>query len=105
MTNFLLVGVLLGAITYISWMGYWWLYLPGKYRNWFSKSMGRLFILDIAITVGAALFFGAVSGSLIALIAAATLGMLGTLTAIGIRCCYLLKEFCKNRKSTNKEIQ
>lgn len=101
MLNLLLVGVLLGAITYISWMGYWWLYLPRKCRYWFSQSMGRLFILDIAITIGAALFFGAVSGSLIALIAAATLGMLGTLTAIGIRCWYLLKEFCKDRKPEN----
>lgn len=105
MMSLLMVGVILGIITYVSWMGYWWLYMPSKFRNWLSKSMGRLFVLDVALTVGAGVFFGAVSGSLIALIAAATLGMLGTLTTIVIRSCYLLKEHYMDKKSTNKAIE
>jgi len=89
MFKLLLVRVISGTITYVNWISYWFLYMPKKLRNWFEKSMARLFILDIALTVGGAVIFSALSASLIAVIAATTLGLLGTITAIGIRgCCY-----------------
>ncbi len=82
--NFLYVGAVLGLVTYISWMGYYWIYLPKKIRHWFERSLSRLFILDIALTVVGLAAFTKVSDSLIAAIAASTLGLLGTLTTVGI---------------------
>ena len=82
---YLIVGVLLGLITYVSWMGYYFLYLPKKIRNWFEKSMGRLFILDAALTIIAGVMFASVSNSLTAVIAASVMGALGTLTTVVIR--------------------
>lgn len=93
--QFLLVGVILGAITYISWMSYYWLYLPKCIRFWFEKSMKRLFILDIALTVGGTLVFSGLSDSLTAVVAGATLGLLGTITTICIRSFGICKSIIK----------
>jgi hypothetical protein len=91
----LYVGVILGVVTYISWMGYYVLYLPKRIRYWFEQSMGRLFILDIALTVLGMLGFSGVSDSLTAVIAASTLGLLGTVTTISIRSFHLIKTLLK----------
>ena len=82
--NILYIGVILGVVTYTSWMGYYWIYLPKKIRHWFEASLSRLFILDICLTVMGLIGFHGVSDSLTAVIAAATLGLLGTLTTLGI---------------------
>lgn len=93
--QFLLVGVILGTITYISWMSYYWLYLPKCIRHWFEKSMSRLFILDIALTIGGTLGFAGLSDSLTAVVAGTTLGLLGTITTICIRSISICKSFIK----------
>jgi hypothetical protein len=89
--HLLYVGGILGVVTYISWMGYYWLYLPNKIRHWFEASLSRLFILDLALTVMGLIGFHGVSDSLTAVIAASTLGLLGTLTTIGIRSYQIVK--------------
>lgn len=91
--QYLYVGIILGTISYISWMGYYWLYLPKRIRNWFEQSMGRLLILDILLTVGGTLLFSGLSGSLTAVVAGATIGLLGTVTTIGIRSYSICKSF------------
>jgi hypothetical protein len=91
--EYLYVGLILGRITYFSWMGYYWLYLPKRIRRWFEKSMGRLFILDIALTVGGTLGFSGLSDTLTAVVAGTTLGFLGTVTTIGIRSFSICKSF------------
>jgi hypothetical protein len=91
--HLLIVGGVLGVVTYVSWMGYYWLYLPKSIRHWFERSMARLFILDFALTVMGMIGFSGVSDSLTAVIAASTLGLLGTLTTIAIRICYLAKQY------------
>jgi hypothetical protein len=96
--QYLIIGVILGVITYISWMGYYWLYLPRKIRLWFERSTRRLFILDITLTVVGMIGFSAVSNSLTALIAASTLGLLGTFTTIGIRSYHHITSIFKNRQ-------
>jgi len=83
--HLLYVGGILGVVTYISWMGYYFIYLPKRIRHWFEASLGRLFILDFALTVVGLMGFHGVSDSLTAVIAASTLGLLGTLTTIAIR--------------------
>jgi hypothetical protein len=85
--HLLYIGAILGFVTYLSWMGYYWLYLPKRIRHWFEASMVRLFILDASLTVVGLIGFHGVSDSLTAVIAASTLGLLGTLTTIGIRVC------------------
>jgi hypothetical protein len=82
---FLIIGVVLGCMTYISWMSFYWIYLPRSIRHWFEASMGRLFILDFALTIVGIVGFSSISDSLTAVIAASTLGLLGTLTTLGIR--------------------
>ena len=82
---FLIVGIILGLITYLSWMGYYFLYLPKGVRNWFEKSMGRLFLLDFALTIVAFIIFSSVSASLTAIIASSVLGALGTIQTLVIR--------------------
>lgn len=96
--HLLYVGGILGFCTYLSWMGYYWLYLPHKIRVWFEQSLGRLFILDIALTVVGLVGFHGVSDSLTAVIAASTLGLLGTLTTIGIRVYQQIRLFIKPRQ-------
>jgi hypothetical protein len=94
----LYVGVLLGFITYLSWMGYYWIYLPKRLRRWFEASLSRLFILDATLTVVGLIGFHGVSDSLTAVIAASTLGLLGTLTTIGIITCQNIKSLIKPRQ-------
>ena len=96
--QYLFIGVILGVATYISWMGYYWLYLPKNIRDWFERSSRRLFILDIALTVVGMIGFSAVSNSLTALIAASTLGLLGTFTTIGIRSYQHIKSIFRPRQ-------
>ena len=96
--QFFYVGVILGAVTYVSWMSYYWLYLPKSIRSWFERSMSRLFILDIALTVGGTLGFAGLSDSLTAVVAGTTLGLLGTVTTIGIRGIHI----CKSLFSTQQ---
>ncbi len=94
----LYVGVILGGVTYISWMGYYWIYLPKKLRHWFEASLSRLFILDVALTVIGLIGFHGLSDSLTAVIAASTLGLLGTLTTIGIIFCRYIRTLAKPRQ-------
>jgi hypothetical protein len=91
----LYVGAIIGGVTYISWMGYYWLYLPKKIRHWFEASIGRLFILDATLTVVGLIGFHGVSDSLTAVIAASTLGLLGTFTTIGIRTYQQIRSLIK----------
>jgi hypothetical protein len=91
----LYVGGILGIVTYISWMGYYWLYLPKQIRHWFEASIGRLFILDATLTVVGLIGFHGVSDSLTAVIAASTLGLLGTFTTIGIRTYQQIRSLIK----------
>ena len=100
--NFMYVGMVLGVVTYLSWMGYYWLYLPKRIRRWFEQSMGRLFVLDVALTVGGVVGFSSISDSLTAVIAASTLGLLGTITTIGIRSCCLLTTTLRSISSQNR---
>ena len=93
----LYVGLILGVMTYLSWMSYWWLYLPRGIRLWFEQSFARLFILDFAITMLGIVGFSTVSDSLTAVIAASTLGLLGTITTIGIRTWHSLRKLCKRK--------
>lgn len=96
--NLLYVGVILGIVTYLSFMGYYWIYLPKKIRHWFEASLSRLFILDIVLTVTGLIGFHGVSDSLTAVIAASTLGLLGTFTTIGIIFCQYIKSLVKARQ-------
>jgi len=89
--NYLYIGIVLGTITYLSWIAYYFLYLPKKFRHWFERSMMRLFALDATLTISGLIGFHSVSDSLTAVIAAATLGLLGTLTTIGIRGCSMIR--------------
>jgi hypothetical protein len=91
----LYIGAILGGVTYISWMGYYWLYLSPKIRHWFEAKLGRLFILDATLTVVGLIGFHGVSDSLTAVIAASTLGLLGTFTTIGIRTYQQIKSLIK----------
>ena len=91
------VGLILGVMTYLSWMSYWWLYLPRKVRHWFEKSFARLFILDFALTMLGIVGFSTVSDSLTAVIAASTLGLLGSITTIGIRSYHSISKLCKRK--------
>ena len=92
---FLAIGIILGVITYLSWMGFYWLYVPKTTRHWFGKSIGRLFFLDAALTIIGIIVFSSISSSLTAVIAASTLGLLGTVTTIVIRSCQRIRS---NRK-------
>jgi hypothetical protein len=96
--SLLYVGGILGLVTYISWMGYYWLYLPKRLRVWFEASLARLFILDIALTVVGLVGFHGVSDSLTAVIAASTLGLLGTFTTIGIRTYQQIRSLIKHHQ-------
>lgn len=91
----LLVGAILGLMAYLSWMGYYWLYLPKRIRHWFEQSLARLFLLDLALTVLGLMGFSGISDSLTAVIAASTLGLLGTCTTIGIRSLRSIKSYLK----------
>jgi len=91
----LYVGAILGTVTYLSWMGYYWLYLPKRIRHWFEQSIARLFLLDLALTVLGLIGFSGISDSLTAVIAASMLGLLGTCTTIGIRSFHSIKSLLK----------
>ena len=93
---FLVIGLILGVMTYLSWMGFYWLYLPKSTRHWFGKSMSRLFFIDAALTVIGIIVFSSISSSLTAVIAACTLGLLGTVTTIVIRACQRIKSSTKS---------
>jgi hypothetical protein len=94
--HLLYIGVTLAVITYCSFMGYYWLYLPRKIRHWFEESMGRLFILDLCLTLIGFYGFSSVSDSLTAVIGASVLGFLGTCTTIGIRGCQKIRSTIKH---------
>lgn len=100
--HILYIGGILGVATYISWMGYYWIYLPAKIRHWFEASLGRLLILDIVLTVVGLFGFHGVSDSLTAVIAASTLGLLGTLTTIGIRGYQYIRSIIRVTRSKRK---
>lgn len=82
--DFAIVGVILGVASYFSFMGYYFLYLPKKFRKWFERSNARLFILDFALTFFGTIAFSKLSDSLTAVIAGVALGVLGTITTIGM---------------------
>lgn len=95
---FLIIGVILGVITYISWMGFYWLYVPKSLKVWFSQSIGRLFFLDAAITIIGLIVFTSISDTLTAVIASSTLGLLGTLTTLCIRGSHKVRSLVNPRK-------
>lgn len=91
----LYTGCILGIVTYVSWMGYYWIYLPKRIRSWFERSLSRLFILDVALTVVGLIGFHGLSDSITAVVAASTLGLLGTLTTIGITVYHYIRTLIK----------
>lgn len=91
----LYTGAILGLVTYLSWMGYYWIYLPKRIRYFFEASLSRLFILDVTLTVVGLVGFHGVSDSLTAVIAASTLGLLGTLTTLGITIYHYIRTLIK----------
>lgn len=84
MFQVLIVGALLGTITYMSWIAYYFIYCPKVIKKWFEKKLGRLFILDIALTIFGTFAFSKLSDSLTAVIAGSVLGLLGTFTTLGL---------------------
>lgn len=82
--EFAIVGVMMGSAAFFSWAGYYFIYMPKKFKYWVEHSKGRLFLLDIIITVLGTVGFASLSDSLTAAVASVTMGVLGTLTTLTI---------------------
>lgn len=83
--HILYVGGILGGLIYISWFGYYIIYMPRKLKDWFEASLNRLLIVDLCLTVVSMIALSSLSDSLTAVVASSVVGFLATITTIVLR--------------------
>lgn len=75
-------GAVLGVIAFLSYFLMYMLYMPKFIKRWLSKSFYRMAFFDIIMTVLSFVTFTSVTGAVMGVAAASTMGLLTSLSSI-----------------------
>lgn len=82
MFSLLGAGAVLGLIAFLSYFLMYTLYMPRFIKRWLSKSFARMALFDIIMTILSFITFTSVTGAIMGVAAACTMGLLTSLTSI-----------------------